>query len=154
MDSPEESKGANVPMGNAVMNQDIRDFLEQYRDAFNLLDGEAVARLYAVPSGIASDKGCTHWASFEPVRDNMVALCELYRKNGFSKASFEVASFLAQGDRFAIVDLSWRIDRVDGQAPWKFNTTYNLIRTAEGWRVLLCTAYEEKRLDSRGKEDS
>lgn len=32
-----------------------------------------------------------------------------------------------------MVDLFLQIDRVDGQAPWQFNTTYNLIRTAEGW---------------------
>lgn len=130
------------------MTADIREFLERYCAAFNRLDGEAVARLFAVPSGIASDKGYTHWDSFEPVRDNMVALCELYRANGFSSARFEEAAFLAQGENQAVVDLSWHIDRVDGQTPWRFNTTYNLIRTAEGWRVLLCTAYEEKRLDA------
>lgn len=130
------------------MTADIREFFERYRAAFNRLDGEAVARLYAVPSGIASDKGYTHWPSFEPVRDNMVALCELYRANGFSAATFETASFLAQGENNAIADLSWRVDRVNGEAPWQFNTTYNLIRTAEGWRVLLCTAYQERRLDA------
>ena len=27
-----------------------------------------------------------------------------------------------------------------------FNTTYNLVRTEEGWRVLLCTAYAEDKL--------
>lgn len=130
------------------MTADISEFFEQYCAAFNRLDGEAVARLYAVPSGIASDKGYTHWASFEPVRSNMVALCELYRANGFSSARFEEASFLAQGENCAVADLSWHIERTDGLAPWKFNTTYNLIRVAEGWRVLLCTAYEEKRLDA------
>ena len=130
------------------MTADIREFFERYNAAFNCLDGEAVARLYAVPSGIASDKGYTHWASFEPVRKNMVALCDLYRANGFLKAKFEPSSFLAQGENFAVADISWQIDRVDGQSPWRFHTTYNLIRTAEGWRVLLCTAYEEKRLDA------
>lgn len=130
------------------MTADIREFFERYSAAFNRLDGEAVARLYAVPSGIASDKGYTHWPSFEPVRDNMVALCDLYRANGFSVATFETASFLAQGENNAIADLSWRVERVNGEAPWQFNTTYNLIRTAEGWRVLLCTAYQERRLDA------
>lgn len=130
------------------MTADIREFFEQYRAAFNRLDGAAVARLYAVPSGIASDKGYTHWASQESVRGNMVALCDLYRANGFSSARFEEAFFLAQGEHFAVADLAWQIDRTDGQAPWRFNTTYNLIRTAEGWRVLLCTAYDEKRLDA------
>jgi hypothetical protein len=130
------------------MTADIREFFEQYSAAFNRLDGEAVARLYAVPSGIASDKGYTHWPSFEPVRDNMVALCELYRANGFSTAKFGTASFLAQGENYAIADLSWCVERVNGEAPWQFNTTYNLIRTSEGWKVLLCTAYQEKRLDA------
>jgi hypothetical protein len=130
------------------MTADIREFFEQYSAAFNRLDGEAVARLFAVPSGIASDKGYTHWSSYEPVRNNMVALCELYRANGFSSAKFEEASFLAQGENCAVADLAWQIDRTDGQAPWHFNTTYSLIRTVEGWRVLLCTAYDEKRLDA------
>lgn len=26
-----------------------------------------------------------------------------------------------------------------------YSTTYNLARTEEGWRVLLCTAYDEAR---------
>ncbi len=130
------------------MTSDVREFFEQYRAAFNRLDGEAVARLYAVPSGIVDDRGYTHWPSLEPVRDNMVALCELYRSNGFLSARFEPASFLAQGDNFAVADLAWHVDRTDGQAPWRFHTGYNLMRTGAGWRILLCTAYEETRLDA------
>ena len=42
-------------------------------------------------------------------------------------------------------DLRWTIEWRDGQ-PWRFNTTYNLVRSADGWRVLLCTAYTEARL--------
>jgi hypothetical protein len=125
---------------------EITEFFVRYAAAFNRLDGEAVARLFAVPCGIAHDQGYTHWDSLEPVRENMVALCQRYRAHGFSRASFETASFLPQGHNFAIADLAWRIDRIDGLPPWQFNTTYNLMRTAEGWRVLLCTAYEEKRL--------
>ena len=130
------------------MPADIREFFDQYNAAFNRLDGEAVSRLYAVPSGITSDKGYTHWDSLEPVRSNMVALCERYRANGFSSAKFEESSFLPQGEKYAVADLSWTIERTNGQPPWQFNTTYNLIRTAGGWRVLLCTAYEERRLDA------
>ena len=130
----------------AHMPDAIRAFFEQYRDAFDRLDGEAVARLYAVPSGIASDSGYTHWSTFEAIRNNMVELCRHYRDNGYSRAQFEAGGFLPQGEDFAVADLAWRIERVDGQDPWRFNTTYNLMRTDEGWRVLLCTAYSEKKL--------
>jgi ketosteroid isomerase-like protein len=129
------------------MPADIRAFFESYRSAFNALDGEAVAKLYAVPSGIASDTGYEHWPAYEPIRDNMVALCKLYKENGYVQASFEPETCLQQGEQYAMADLRWRIERSGGQPAWEFNTAYNLMRTAEGWRVLLCTAYSEKRLN-------
>jgi len=129
------------------MPPSIRAFFESYREAFNRLDGEAVARLYAVPSGIVSDRGYTHWSSFEPIAENMLALCKLYGENGFASAAFEPVAFITQGEDLAVADVSWTIERTNGQEPWHFNTTYNLMCTAEGWRVLLCTAYQEKRLN-------
>jgi hypothetical protein len=130
------------------MPAEIRAFFEQYRRAFDCLDGDAVARLFAVPSGIASDSGYTHWPAFEPIRENMVALCTLYRENGFVSATFEPVTFISQGEDFAVADISWNIERSGRQEPWRFNTTYNLMRTSEGWRVLLCTAYSEKKLNA------
>ena len=128
------------------MPTEIRQFFERYRDAFNSLNGEAVARLYSVPSGIAQDGNYTHWPEFEPIRDNMVALCSLYRDRGYAAAEFKPGPFLQQGENYAIADLSWKINWSSGDAPWEFNTTYNLVRTQEGWRVLLCTAYSEAQL--------
>lgn len=129
------------------MEAEIRAFFEHYREAFDRLDGEAVARLYAVPSGIASDSGYTHWPTFEPIRANMIALCELYRENGYVSARFEPVTVHAQGDNYVIADVCWHIERSGEREPWRFNTTYNLMRTAQGWRVLLCTAYSEKKLN-------
>ena len=130
------------------MPSEIQSFFEQYREAFNRLDGEAVARLYAVPSGIASESGYTHWPTAEPIRQNMIALCQLYRDNGYVSAEFEPVAFLPQGEDFAVADISWSIERSAEQEPWRFNTTYNLMRTAADWRVLLCTAYSEKKLNA------
>ena len=130
------------------MPAEIRAFFEQYRNAFDRLDGNAVARLYAVPSGIASDGGYTHWPAFEPIEANMVALCRLYLEHGYSRAHFEPNFYFSQGDDFAIADLSWRIERTEDREPWRFSTTYNLVRSKEGWRVLLCTAYSENKLNA------
>ncbi|MFN7211990.1 MAG: hypothetical protein ACK5US_03495 [Lysobacteraceae bacterium] len=131
------------------MTADLRQFFDTYRDAFNRLDGEAVARLYAIPSGIASDTGYEHWTAFDPIRDNMVALCRLYRDHGFVQARFEPGTFIAQGVQYAVADLHWHIARAGDSPPWVFSTTYNLIRTVDGWRVLLCTAYSEERLNAQ-----
>ena len=136
------------------MPTDIRQFFERYRDAFNSLDGEAVAALYAVPSGIAQDGRYTHWSEPEPIVNNMVALCGMYRERGYEAAEFEVGTFLQQGENYAIADLRWEIKWSIGAEPWQFQTTYNLVRTEQGWRVLLCTAYSEAILHRQANESA
>ena len=130
------------------MPREIREFFESYRNAFNSLDGKAVAAFYAEPSGIAQDGAYTHWPNRQPVVENMTALCKLYREKGFIRAAFELHQFIDQGAEYAVADVGWRIDWSAGQEPWRFKTTYNLVRTPHGWKVLLCTAYSEAALFS------
>jgi len=139
------------PTARSPMSTEIQRFFDDYAEAFNALDGAAVAALYAVPSGIAEDSGYTHWPSAEAVRANMLALCELYRARGYIEATCDPAAFLPQGENFAVVDMAWTIRWNGGQAPSRFNTSYNLMRTPAGWRVLLCTAYSESRLTVVGE---
>lgn len=128
------------------MTLEIYTLLESYRRAFDRLDGDAVAEHYAEPCGIAQAGIYTHWPSLEPVRVNMRELCEAYRRRGYVGARFAPKTFLPQGDSSAVVDVDWRIDWSGANEPWHFSTTYNLIRTEDGWRILLCTAYEEAAL--------
>lgn len=125
---------------------DIIGFLEQYRDAFNALEGAAVADLYALPSGIAQEGRYTHWSERRAIADNMTALCELYRQRSYRAARFEPIGFLDQGRAHAVVDVRWTIAWGDGAPDWTCHTAYNLIHTPQGWRVLLCTAYTEAAL--------
>ena len=129
--------------------QEIRAFFDQYRDAFNRLDAGAIAALYSKPSGIAQDGTYTHWNEYEPIWKNMEALCQVYRDKGFESAQFVPNAFIDQGSQYAIADLNWTIDWSGPDEPWHFKTTYNLVRTAKGWRILLCTAYTEGELHSK-----
>ncbi len=130
------------------MPRDVAHFFEQYREAFNRLDGEAIADLYCIPSGIVSDRGFTTWESREPIAKNMIALCDLYRANGYKQATFEPSQYFAQGREFVVADVAWTIEREADAEPWCFHTTYNLRLAQNGWRVMLCTAYEEQRLNA------
>jgi ketosteroid isomerase-like protein len=128
------------------MPREIQKFFENYRDAFNALDGRAVAEFFAEPSGLTQDGKYTHWPEKQPVAENMTALCKLYNDKGFTRADFEPCQFIDQGEKYAIADIQWRINWSRGQEPWSFKTTYNLVRTASGWKVQLCTAYSESAL--------
>ncbi len=87
------------------MPPEIRAFFESYRDAFNALNGRAVAEFYAEPSGIAQDGTYTHWPERKRVAENMMALCKLYEERGFIRADFEPCQFIGQGEKYAVADV-------------------------------------------------
>jgi hypothetical protein len=128
------------------MRADLRRFFELYRDAFNRLDPEAIARLFSVPSMITSPLGSVVWNEAGQIHANMVALCERYRSHGFAAAEFAARDLIEQPPDHAVVDLEWTIHRSGGRPSRSFRTGYNLRREPQGWRIVLCTAYEEDLL--------
>jgi hypothetical protein len=124
---------------------EIRAFFDAYCGAFNALNGERVASLYAQPSAIAQAGEFTVWQKHSDAAANMRALCEQYASRGYRGATFEPRHFFMQGENYAVADLNWCVAWAE-EPPWEFRTTYNLVRTSEGWRVLLCTAYQEDKL--------
>lgn len=126
------------------MPAEIQQFFERYRDAFNRLESRAVTGLYAIPSIIASAGDATVFSAYETLEANNLALCEQYRRSGFVRADFTENMFLAQGNDFALADLAWTITRQDVPSQ-HFNTTYQLMRDSQDWKVLLVTAHSEPR---------
>ena len=128
---------------------EVQAFLETYREAFDRLDGDAVADLWHTPSGItgrrdgASLPALTWWTTDTPMRDNHRALCNLYRGNGYRRAEFEMIDCVSLGADHAFANLHWTLWREDNSLLQAFHTGYNLMRTASGPKVLLVTAYEE-----------
>src|SRR5438105_13418471 len=110
------------------MPRDVTEFFEQYRDAFNRLDGDAVGNLFCVPSGIVSDRGLTAWQSRESIAQNMVALCALYRANGYKQAHFAPNHFISQCADFAVADVDWSIECKAGTEPIHIHTQFTLYR--------------------------
>ena len=135
-----------------MTEQESREFFERYRDAFNQLDGDAVADLWHTPSSITdSETGpsgmrtarVTSWDDDAPKRKNMRALCDVYMLNDYARAEFEFDHFHELGANHAFVNVHWQLWRKDGSLLQEFHTAYQLLRTAQGPRVLLATAYEE-----------
>ena len=124
-------------------------FFETYRDAFNRLDGDAVADLWHSSSGITDSGGehgharLTWWTDDAPMRANHQALCDVYRHNDYQRADFELESHVPLGHAHAFAHVHWTLKRHDGSVLQQFHTGYQLMRTAQGPRVLLAVAHQE-----------
>jgi hypothetical protein len=128
---------------------DVQGFFDSYRDAFNRLDGDAVADLWHHSSGIADNQGpggsaqLTWWPDDAPMRANQRALCERYRRHGYARADFQIEQHLPLGPHHAFAHLHWTLSRADGTVLQQFHTGYQLMRTAAGPKVLLAVAHQE-----------
>ena len=132
-----------------MSRQETLEFFAHYRDVFNRLDGDAVADAWHVPSGIADSHGPGGTARFTPYADdaalraNMQALCDVYRRNGFARAEFELIDHIALGAQHAFAHVHWTLHRADGAELQSFHTGYQLACTAHGPRALMAVAYQE-----------
>jgi hypothetical protein len=129
--------------------EETTEFFARYRDAFNRLDGDAVADLWHVPGTIAvSSPGATHaaltlWPDDASLRANMRALCDVYRGYGSAQWDFELRDFVGMGAHQSFAKVHWRLARDDGSTVQAFDTGYHLLRTADGPRVACCAAFDE-----------
>ncbi len=134
--------------------REVTGFFETYRDAFNRLDGDAVADLWHGASGIADSRDgvgrLTWWPDDAPMRANHRALCEVYRGADYGRADFEIVHHEPMGANHAFVHLQWTLQRRDGSPLQTFGTGYQLMRTGAGVRVLLAVAHQEDLRAMRG----
>lgn len=130
-----------------MAEHEIQAFFATYQAAFSRLDGDAVADLWHAHSGITDSRDgwarVTWWDEDAPMRANHRALCEVYRHNGYHRAEFTLLHHQALGPNHALARLHWTLRRADGSVLQDFQTAYQLLRTAQGPRVLLATAFEE-----------
>ena len=127
-----------------MLDDELLPFFAGYRDAFDRLDPDAIARHYHVPSMLIDGDACLIWTTEGQVLANMRALTAYYRADGFDHATFEVRDVLRLERDSVIVDISWVIDRTGDPAQRQFGTAYNLKRNEHGWRIAVCTAYQER----------
>jgi membrane-bound lytic murein transglycosylase MltF len=132
-----------------MSRQEATEFFAHYRDIFNRLDGDAVADTWHVPSSIADAHGAggtarvTTYADDASLRANMHALCDVYRRNGFARAEFELIDHIALGAQHAFAHVHWTLRRADGSELQSFRTGYQLACTTTGVRALMAVAYQE-----------
>lgn len=126
-----------------IMPADVQAFFDQYRDAFNRLDGREVSAYYDHPAMIVDDRGNHVFADGAALDANNVALCEVYARSGFLRADFRERAFVPLGQGFCVVDLAWKIECRD-HSRQEFNTSYSLARRDGKWKVAVVTAYEER----------
>ena len=88
------------------------------------------------------------------MRANMRALCEVYRRNGYRDADFELLSHQPLGRDQSFATLRWTLKRSDGSVLQSYGTGYHLLRSEQGIRALAAAAFQEDLRRMKKRETS
>ena len=118
-----------------MSREEVRAFFDAYQDAFNALDGDAVAELWHVPSGITDSRTTIWWPDDAPMRANHRALCDIYRGLNYGQADHQITAFHPLGADHAFADVRWTLRRQDG-SEWRARHQWTTMPSCESENVM------------------
>jgi ketosteroid isomerase-like protein len=123
-----------------AMEQEILAFFHQYNEAFASLDGDRIAALYHAPAITVRGDGSVHCLrSHEELARFFQGVVDTYHREGSRGSTMHDTEVVAIGQRSALATMTWKMLRADGSLIRQWRQSYNLVRLAEGWRILVAT---------------
>jgi hypothetical protein len=123
-----------------ALEREMSAFLNQYNETFATFDGEQIAEFYIVPTITMRGDGSIHcFQSREEIVRFFQGVADTYKGEGTEGATIHDLVAVPIGERSALATLTWKNLRADGSVARQWRQSYNLVRFAQGWRILAAT---------------
>jgi hypothetical protein len=133
------SKTLEEAMATAL-ELEMSAFLDRYNEAFLTWDGDKIAEFYCVPTITMRGDGSIHcFQSREEIVRFFQRVADTYKGEATTGATAADLVAVPLGERSALATVTWTNLRTDGSVARQFRQSYNVVRFAEGWRILAAT---------------
>ena len=127
-------------MADALLTEEIRNFFEQYNEAFTSIDGNRIAAFYYMPTVTMRGDGSIHCLqSRDELAKFFQGVADTYYKDGSRTGSLKNLQVLPIGGRSAFATMDWEMRRSDGTLIRGWRHSYNVVRVGNGWQILVST---------------
>ena len=122
------------------LEDEMSDFFgDQYNEAWKF-DGDEIAKLYCVPTVTVRGDGSIHCLqSREELARFFQGVLDTYKSQGHASTTMHDLMVVPIGDRSALATMTWKMLRADGCPIREWRQSYNVVRLAEGWQILVST---------------
>jgi hypothetical protein len=123
-----------------ALELEVQAFFDQYNEAFASIDGNRVAALYHVPTITVRGDGSIHCLrSSEELAQFFQVVADTYQRDGYRSGTMCDFEVIAIGQGSALATMTWKMLRADASLIRQWRMSYNVVRLAEGWRILVAT---------------
>jgi hypothetical protein len=124
-------------MAKALEAEMSEFFGHQYDEAWKV-EGDEIAKLYYAPTVTVRGDGSIHrLQSHEELARFFQGVLDTYKNQGFARATMHDLTVVPIGERSALATMTWKQFRTDGSPIRDWRQSYNMVRLAEGWRILV-----------------
>jgi hypothetical protein len=123
-----------------ALEAEVSAFLNQYLETFVTYDSDQIAALYCVPTITMRGDGSIHcFQSREEIARFFQGVADTYQREGATAGTMHDLEVVPIGERSALATVTWKNLRDDGSVARQWRQSYNVVRFAEGWRILVAT---------------
>lgn len=122
---------------------EMTTFFEQYAARYMASDVDAISAVYEAPLLAVREGRAIHLPDRTAVRDHLAELMTAYRSAGAARADVVELNVAPLGKSGAMATVHWHVVNEAGSLLRDFRSTYHLLRTDEGWRILSYTNHDD-----------
>jgi hypothetical protein len=120
--------------------QEVLEFFQRYQREFDQQNWPAFAALFHEPAfSVRGDGSVMLIPTYADGERLYAAVAQAWRGEGYAKFEMQDFEVLHMGRDSRLVSFDWRMLREDGQLIRRWRQSYQLIRTPQGWRVVMST---------------
>ena len=117
----------------------VESLIHEYARRYSARDVDGVAELCLWPFVAIREGAAIHLADRDAVRDHFTAMIDAYRDAGYASFAPVTIDTRRLGERAAFVTVRWHALDGEGQVARDTQTTYHMLATPDGWRILSYT---------------
>ena len=121
------------------MTVTIESLIHEYARRYSAREVDGVTELCLWPFVAIREGAAIHFADGDAVRDHFTTMIDAYRDAGYASFAAVAIDTRQLGERAAFATVRWHALDTDGEVARDTQTTYHLIATPDGWRILSYT---------------
>lgn len=121
---------------------ELDTFFAHYSERYMASDADAVSAMYEAPLLAVREGRAIHCADRQAVREHLGEVMAAYARSGAARADVAALDVLPLGSSSMLATVNWHVVDGGGRLLKDFRTTYQLLRTDDGWRILTYTNHD------------
>ena len=117
----------------------VESLIHEYARRYSARDVDGVTELCLWPFVAIREGAAIPLADRDAVRDHFTAMVDAYRDAGYASFTPVAIDTRRLGERAAFATVRWHALDSEGQVARDTQTTYHLLATPDGWRILSYT---------------